>query len=245
MGLPEGEQRLHRVDFAVKFSLLRLFPEALVGISESLCFYHQRICTYTKCRGPWERPFLQCSWCCLIIHLGYWNARDKKDHIAWNNVIGKHGIKNVNSNGLHHCTLCSAQNLIIPDEKQTHNNMETPTLTPSARLHNCQAILQRWSTINKSQGSPLQEAKHQNSWKSQDHQFIASEPSRKTQWRFPNCRYKWHLVRHQHWFADNASDLHTLIETKTSVLKLCKKQPNMPLKCLLYSSPSYDMTEYT
>jgi len=59
-----------------------------------------------------------------LIALGDFNARISSDSKIWGNVMGKHGIGNINSNGHRLLSLCSEFGLFVtstlfPTEAQT------------------------------------------------------------------------------------------------------------------------------
>jgi len=48
-----------------------------------------------------------------LVILGDFNARVGTNHNVWSGVIGKHGLGNANSNGLHLLNLCTEFGLVI------------------------------------------------------------------------------------------------------------------------------------
>ena len=48
-----------------------------------------------------------------LIFLGDFNARVGTDHVAWEGVIGRHGIGKINNNGLHLLSFCSQNQLVV------------------------------------------------------------------------------------------------------------------------------------
>ena len=77
--------------------------------------------------------------------LGDFNARVGTNHHIWNGVIGKHGVGNVNSNGLRLLNLCSEFDLIISHHqhfisatKSTQDHLDAPeikALAPTRLRH--------------------------------------------------------------------------------------------------------------
>ena len=63
-----------------------------------------------------------------IALLGDFNARVGSNHHIWNGIIGKHGVGNVNSNGLRLLNLCSEFDLIITNtisaKKSTQDHVD-------------------------------------------------------------------------------------------------------------------------
>jgi len=63
--------------------------------------------------------------------LGDFNARVGTNHHIWNGVIGKHGVGNVNSNGLRLLNLCSEFDVIITNTLfQQRNQLKTTWMHP-------------------------------------------------------------------------------------------------------------------
>ena len=132
-GLPQEERRIHGVGFAIKNSLLRSLHSAPIGISERLMklrlpLSNNRFATILSCYAPtldasadvsdvfYERldsEIRQTPQSDKIIVLGDFNARVGNNHMAWENVLGRHGIGNMNMNGHRLLTLCAQNELFI------------------------------------------------------------------------------------------------------------------------------------
>ena len=153
-GYPEGERRLHGVGFAVKTSLLQYIPEAPVSVSERLMTWriplaNQRYATVISAYAPTlnaEEPDKDRFYDSLdmtlqaiprsdkIILLGDFNARVGTDYIAWDGVIGRHGLGHSNNNGIRLLTLCSEHNLIITNTLfQMKNKFKTTWQHPRSK----------------------------------------------------------------------------------------------------------------
>jgi len=66
--------------------------------------------------------------------LSDFNARVGTNHLIWNGVIGKHGVSNVNSNGLRLLNLCSEFDLIINNTLfQQQNQFKTTWMHPRSK----------------------------------------------------------------------------------------------------------------
>jgi exonuclease III len=133
-GLPkDAPRRIHGVGFAIKNSLLRTLPEAPVGVSERLMTlriplarnrYASIISAYAPTLDSDEDikdAFYESLDAALrrvprsdkLVLLGDFNARVGKDHLIWSEIIGKHGVGNMNRNGLRLLILCAEHNLVI------------------------------------------------------------------------------------------------------------------------------------
>lgn len=119
-GKEENEQRIHGVGFAVKNELIRNLEELPLGVSERLMTLRLKLksnqqATVISAYAPtlqaepedkeifYSTPdsvLTQIPSNHKIILLGDFNARVGRDHSVWENVIGKEGEGNANSNGI-------------------------------------------------------------------------------------------------------------------------------------------------
>ena len=69
-----------------------------------------------------------------LIILGDFNARVGKDNQLWRGIIGKHGIGNMNSNGLRLLSLCSEHELNITNTTfQLKNKYKVSWMPPRSK----------------------------------------------------------------------------------------------------------------
>lgn len=122
-----GNIRQHGIGFAIKTSLLRSMVETPVGISGYLMTWRiplakRRFATlvsaYTSTLDSsidteeefWDSLNLTLDRVpkqCEILLLGDFSARVGIEHKIWTGMIGSHGTRNCNSNGVSRLTLCS------------------------------------------------------------------------------------------------------------------------------------------
>ena len=132
-GKEENEQRIHGVGFAVKNELIRNLEELPVGVSERLMTLRLKLksnqqATVISAYAPTlqaepedkeifystlDSVLTQIPSNHKIILLGDFNARVGRDHSVWENVIGKEGVGNANSNGIQLLTKCAEHQLVI------------------------------------------------------------------------------------------------------------------------------------
>ncbi|KAI4825265.1 hypothetical protein KUCAC02_020952, partial [Chaenocephalus aceratus] len=132
-GYPSGGQHLHGVGLAIKNTLLPRLAETPVGISERLMslripLVKNRFATLLSAYAPTlpseseaKDSFYQSLDEALrripkndkIFLLGDFNARVGQKSSIWSGVLGRHGVGQVNANGLRLLTLCSEHNLTI------------------------------------------------------------------------------------------------------------------------------------
>ncbi|KAI4807948.1 hypothetical protein KUCAC02_027720, partial [Chaenocephalus aceratus] len=132
-GYPSGGQHLHGVGLAIKNTLLPRLAETPVGISERLMtlripLVKNHFATLLSAYAPTlsskseaKDSFYQSLDEALrripkndkIFLLGDFNARVGKNSSIWSGVLGRHGVGQVNANGLRLLTLCSEHNLTI------------------------------------------------------------------------------------------------------------------------------------
>ena len=132
-GLPKDDQRIHGVGFAIKTTLLLKLPESPVGISERIMtlripLVSNRHATIISAYAPTltspvetKDTFYEQLHNTLssiprqdkIILLGDFNARVGTNHLVWEGIIGKHGVGNINDNGLRLLNLCASHDLAI------------------------------------------------------------------------------------------------------------------------------------
>jgi len=132
-GLPESSRRIHGVGFAIRTSLLSRFPESPTAVSERLMTLRIQLAkgrhvTLTSTYAPTlvaddaakdrfyddlHRTLRSIPHSDKIFLLGDFNARVGADYDAWGDIIGKHGVGNINSNGVRLLNTCSEFDLII------------------------------------------------------------------------------------------------------------------------------------
>ena len=132
-GLPEEDQRIHGVGFAIKSALLPKLPESPVGVNERIMtlripLVSNRHATIVSVYAPTltstediKDTFYEHLNNTLssiprqdkIILLGDFNARVGSNHLVWEGIIGKHGVGNSNENGLRLLNLCASHDLVI------------------------------------------------------------------------------------------------------------------------------------
>ncbi|XP_034071876.1 LOW QUALITY PROTEIN: uncharacterized protein LOC117545945 [Gymnodraco acuticeps] len=132
-GYPSEGQHLHGVGLAIKNTLLPRLAETPVGISERLMtlripLVKNRFATLLSAYAPTlpsesvaKDSFYQSLDEALrripkndkIFLLGDFNARVGQNSSIWSGVLGRHGVGQVNANGLRLLTLCSEHNLTI------------------------------------------------------------------------------------------------------------------------------------
>ncbi|KAJ4918209.1 hypothetical protein JOQ06_023050 [Pogonophryne albipinna] len=132
-GYLSGGQHLHGVGLAIKNTLLPRLAETPVGISERLITLRiplvtNRFATLLSAYAPTlpseseaKDSFYQSLDEALrripkndkIFLLGDFNARVGQNSSIWSGVLGRHGVGQVNANGLRLLTLCSEHNLTI------------------------------------------------------------------------------------------------------------------------------------
>ena len=148
-GLPQEERRIHGVGFAIRNSLLKSLHSNPIGISERLIklrlpLSNNRFATILSCYAPTLQATAEDSDTFYerldseirntpqndkLVVLGDFNARVGRDHMAWENTLGRHGIGNMNMNGHRLLTLCARNELIITntcfDLKDVHKGTWT------------------------------------------------------------------------------------------------------------------------
>lgn len=164
-GLPPGERRLHGVAFAVRTTLLKNIPESPRGVNERiitwrlpLCNGHQMsvICVYAPTLNAdedvKERFYQQLREVAgrvprrdKLVILGDFNARVGTDHVAWENVLGVHGLGKCNDNGLKLLTFCTEHDLVVTNTLfQLSNKQKTTWKHPrSGQWHILDYVLLR------------------------------------------------------------------------------------------------------
>ena len=69
-----------------------------------------------------------------LIILGDFNARVGKDQHLWEGILGRHGIGNMNSNGLRLLSLCSEHNMVVTNTLyQMKNKYKTSWMHPRSK----------------------------------------------------------------------------------------------------------------
>ena len=132
-GYPSGGQHLHGVGLAIKNTLLPRLTETPVGISERLMtlripLVRNRFATILSAYAPTlpsESETKDSFYHSLdealrripkndkIFLLGDFNARVGQNSRIWSGVLGRHGVGQVNANGMRLLTLCSEHNLTV------------------------------------------------------------------------------------------------------------------------------------
>ena len=132
-GLEEGQPRRHGVGFAIKTNLIRKLTALPKGINERLISLRimigrDRYATLISAYAPTmdaEDEVKETFYSELdgllssvaeddkLILLGDFNARVGTDHGVWENVLGRHGVGKMNSNGMLLLTKCAEHRLII------------------------------------------------------------------------------------------------------------------------------------
>ena len=132
-GLPNTERRIYGVGFAIKSSLAQQLEVSPVGVSERLMklrlpLVEGRHITIFSCYAPtllasdedkdlfYEMVDAELQRVPIhdkLLLLGDFNARVGTDHVAWEGVMGRHGIGKVNSNGHRLLSFCSQNELLI------------------------------------------------------------------------------------------------------------------------------------
>ena len=132
-GKDDGERRIHGVGFAIKTSIFREHQLTPTALSERLMTiriplpsnsHMTLISTYAPTLDADEDvknqfyqqlndTILQVPPRDKLLVLGDFNARVGRDHPLWENIIGKEGVGNCNSNGLLLLGLCAENNLVI------------------------------------------------------------------------------------------------------------------------------------
>ena len=130
-----GRAFLHSIGLAIRTSHLQRLPETPVAIDERLMTLRIPLAkgrymtllsvyapTLTSDESSKDRFYDNLRSTLRTVPpedkaalLSDFNARVGTNHLIWNGVIGKHGVSNVNSNGLRLLNLCSEFDLIIND----------------------------------------------------------------------------------------------------------------------------------
>ena len=151
---PEGDKCHHGVGFAVRTALVNhLQGEHPVGINERLmtmCFPLEGstlslISAYAPTLAQTDET-KECFYGALkdaiaavptshkLLVMGDFNARVGTDNSSWENIIGKHGVGNENSNGTLLLSMCSQFDLCITNTMfQQTNNRKTTWMHPRTK----------------------------------------------------------------------------------------------------------------
>jgi len=153
-GLPAHSRRIHGVGFAIRTKQLQTLPESPLAISERLVTpriplakhrYATFISTYaptllsndeTKdhCHAMLRSTLMQVPRRDKLIVFGDFNARIGSDSKIWVNVMGKHGVGNINSNGHRLFSLCSEFGLFVTNTLfQLKHNHKTTWMHPLSK----------------------------------------------------------------------------------------------------------------
>jgi len=131
-GYRPEERRIHGVGFAIRSALLSSCPDNPIGISARLMklrlpLTNNRYITLFSCYAPTLQSdeVKDSFYSCLdeeirhvrssdkILILGDFNARVGRNPLSWPNVMGSHGLGNMNPNGHRLLTLCAQNELFI------------------------------------------------------------------------------------------------------------------------------------
>jgi len=153
-GLPESSPRIHGVGFAIRSTLLCRIPETPVAVSERLMtlripLIKDRFMTLISAYAPTlvsedsaKDRFYDDLHAVLrsvprsdkLFLLGDFNARVGADSELWGDIIGQHGIGNINSNGLRLLNTCSQFDLIITNTVfQQRNQLKATWMHPRSK----------------------------------------------------------------------------------------------------------------
>ena len=153
-GKPEGDKCHHGVGFAVRTALVKnLQGKYPVGISERLMTMSFPLVGSTLSLISAYAPTLaqsdetkECFYGSLrdaiaavpashkLLVMGDFNARVGTDDSSWENIIGKHGVGNENSNGTLLLSMCSQLELCITNTMfQQTNNRKTTWMHPRTK----------------------------------------------------------------------------------------------------------------
>ena len=153
-GKPEGEKCYHGVGFAIRTALVsHLKGEYPVGINERLMTMSFPLIGSTLSLISAYAPTLaqsdetkECFYDALndaiaavpsshkLIVMGDFNARVGTDYSSWENIVGKHGVGNENSNGTLLLSMCSQHELCITNTMfQQSNNHKTTWMHPRSK----------------------------------------------------------------------------------------------------------------
>ena len=150
-----NSRRIHGVGFGIRISLLSRFPESPSAISERLMTLSVPLATQgrfmtlisayaptlvaddaTKDRfyGDLHGVLRSVPRSDKLFLLGDFNARVGTDHHVWGDVIGKHGVGSVNSNGLGLLNTCAEFDLLITNTiLQQRDQLKTTWMHPRSR----------------------------------------------------------------------------------------------------------------
>ena len=144
-GKDENEPRMHGVGFAVSNSFVTQLTELPVGISERLMTLRVKlvdsrqatlISTYVPTLdatdegkemfyGQLDTILTAIPESDKVFLLGYFNVRVGRSADVWTGVIGRHGVGNVNDNGILLLSKCAEHRLLITNTtfrmKDKHN----------------------------------------------------------------------------------------------------------------------------
>ena len=132
-GKPATEDRLHRVGFAIRTSLMKSIPSLPVGINERLMklrlpltksrhltiisAYAPTLTNSDKTKEKFYKDLDQLirssSSNDKLLIMGDFNARVGKDHASWKRILGSQGIGKMNSDGLLLLSKCAEHELCI------------------------------------------------------------------------------------------------------------------------------------
>ena len=192
-GRPEEEQRYSGVGFAICNTLakkLEVLPEAIsdrlmtlrlpIGKKKTLLCISVYAPTMLNSYETKEKFYedlrnvlLKTSSGDSILLLGDFNARVGNQHDAWPDVLGKHLLGNVNSNGLHLLSLCSEFQLVITNSvfQQPNKYKGTWRHPRSKDWHTMDYIITRQSEINNVKSTRARRGTE--CWS--DHRLVTSE----------------------------------------------------------------------
>jgi len=162
--LTTNSRRIHGVGFAIRTKLLQTLPESPVAISERLMTLRiplakHRYATFISTYAPTlpsddetkehyyamlRSTLTQVPRKDKLIVLGDFNARIGFDSTIWGNVMGKHSVGNINSNGHRLLGLCSEFGLFVTNTLfQLKHKHKTTWMHPRSKCWHLLDVLVR------------------------------------------------------------------------------------------------------
>ena len=154
-GYRPEERRIHGVGLAIRNTLLKACPDNPIGISARLMklripLTNNRHITLFSCYAPTlqsDEEDKDVFYSCLdeeirrvrssdkILILGDFNARVGRNNIPWPNIMGSHGLGNLNPNGHRLLTLCAQNELFITNTAFQMKDIHKGTWTHPRSKH--------------------------------------------------------------------------------------------------------------
>ena len=169
-GKPVGCTHQHGVGFAVRTKLVKHLQGKLpVGINERLMTMNFPLAdttlsiisayapTLPSCDeskeqfyGELDEAIKKVPAAHKLLVLGDFNARVGSDYVSWENVLGRHGVGNVNSNGTLLLSLCAQNELVVTNTIfQQRNRHKTTWMHPGSKeWHMIDFVITRQRDIN-------------------------------------------------------------------------------------------------